>query len=116
MYTRAECGIVFSDGTKNTQVSQCQPGLWGCWWPVLYVPDASNPYQIVAYCQEQALSGGRAWPTHPSRVVRLRGATCALYNQTKGPEAPLIDYTQTSSVVITELTDDEEEEDWNIVQ
>ena len=101
----AQCGIVFSDGTKGTQAAPYQEG-WGSWWPVLFVRDQSCPGQFVAYCQAQALSGSRAWATHPSRIVRLREATTAIYAESNAP-APTV-FVETPGVVIDEIVEEEE--------
>ena len=120
---RAQCGIVFSDGTKVTQADPYQDRGWGVWWPCLFVPDASCPGQLVAYCQEQALSGGRAWPTHPSRMVRLRHATAALYGDWAVPAHTCFvgqsHVVETPGVVIEEIVEEEENleaDAWEIVE
>ena len=117
-----QCGIVFSDGTPQTQGAP-HVGYEGCssWWPVLYVPTCTA---IVVYCQAQAVNGARAWTTHASRVVRLRQASqrmAALQapmappaasapqahqpdNDTSGAEVIIV---ETPGPIIEELTDDE---------
>ena len=37
--SRPLCGIVFTDGRKQTQRTPYTGELCSCWWPVLYVPD-----------------------------------------------------------------------------
>ena len=41
------------------------------WWPVVFAPHAWIPGVWVCYCQQQALVGGRAWETHPDRIVEF---------------------------------------------
>ena len=93
-------GLVFTDGSKATQESSPagQFSLVGhCWWPVLLAGDLYGSGQLVAYCQAQALNGGRPWQTHPSRVF-------VFFN---GPAPP----PETPGVVIEEIFSDEEPED-----
>jgi len=71
------CGMVFSDGTKNTQISPNACGDWGMWWPVIFAPETTST-AFVAYCQANALNGSRGWLTDPSRIVALRDATRAI--------------------------------------
>jgi hypothetical protein len=71
------CGMVFSDGTKNTQISPNACGDWGMWWPVIFAPETTST-ALVAYCQANALNGSRGWLTDPSRIVALRDATRAI--------------------------------------
>ena len=87
-----QCGIVFADGTPQTQMAPYGANSYeGCssWWPVLYVPTCTA---IVAYCQAQAVNGARAWRTHASRVVHLRQAS----QRMAPPQAPMASPRQAS--------------------
>ena len=84
--------IVFSDGTKPTQQTPYNPSQWGMWWPGVCVPIAGS-FDYAFYCQEQALSSSRAWPTHGSRVAFL-------YEEDE-EEEPM--YVSTPGVKIEEL-------------
>jgi hypothetical protein len=103
------CGMVYSDGTKTTQITPYQASeTGGCWWLVVFAKDvfggarADGSYPMVAYCQEQALSGGRAWSTHASRIFFLEEATQQMHQ-------PII--VQTPGVVIEEIDSEEEAEE-----
>jgi hypothetical protein len=113
---QVRCGIVFSDGDKNTQLTpRAKPmAYFQQWWPALFVArNGSGEDQFVAVlCQAQALSGSRPWKTDRGRVVCLRKATQALLGrqQPMPPPPPPMPYDyEASTVVIEEINEDDSE-------
>ena len=107
---RAQCCVVFGDGTKAQQEMPYRHGEYGSWWPALYVvADVNSPTMLVFYCQAQALCTGRAWLTDASRVVRLREATQATTSATSAP--PITVIVETPGVDISEISDSDSDSD-----
>lgn len=83
------CGVVFSDGTPQTQRAPITQSGWGMWWPVIALPQHETRIQVWdAFCQQQALTESRPWPTDVSRIVRLREATAEDMHCTPRPVIP----------------------------
>ena len=84
-------GIIFSDGTKAGQMAPSSVVSAAHYWPVLFTHAAdegtADP-QLITWCQDQAIIGAKPWRAHPSRVVRLRGATAEM-NGTTSTSEPL---------------------------
>lgn len=108
-----EEGMVFTDGTKQTQAMPSTSGSPGLWWPVLVTAESvgklGDGTTIAVWCQAQAVNGSRPYGTHPSRVCVF------LPHDSHHPSF------STTTVRITEIssdgdsfveTDGEFEEDW----
>ena len=99
--------MVYSDATKGQQATPKSSIDAGMWWPAIAVPVGN---EFKAWCQDFALNRARkAWNTHPSR--------CHIYLTRQAPAVrpPVIDPILTSTVVIEEIDDNEDNEDWEVV-
>ena len=106
---RAALAMVFSDGSRQTQ--DAPPGdndPWSMFWPVLVPADSVGPSArttstsaaISTWCQAQAVSGSRPYPTHPDRIFVI-----------SMPVEPIPQHVTTSTVIIEEMDDPEDAED-----